>query len=187
MQAIKDTKKKTVQERIHLVRDQLVRYDEYQRHPARDPNGVCAVWGRTPPENHWAMDEFCITMSIESKKSYGDKGSKENQVKSLDTCREMSGIGLFNFGITEQPAKAYAIIPLSCKYVKKKNGTVIYNVREAYSKAIREEAKLYPENVRVYYWPSGMCREPVFDAFVEDFIKDCEIDEKPGDKLLSLD
>ena len=127
LQAIKDTKKKTVEERIHLVRDQLIRYDEHQRRIARDPNGVCSVWGRTPPENHWAMDEFCITMSIESKKSYGDKGSKENQVKFLDTCREMSGIGLFSFGIEVQPVKAYVIIPFACKYFKDK-GNVIYNV-----------------------------------------------------------
>ena len=60
-------------------------------------------------------------------------------------------------------------------------------MREARSKALREESKSYPENVRVYYWPSGMCRELVFDAFVDDFIKDCEIVEKEGDKLLSLD
>ena len=32
-----------------------------------------------------------------------------------------------------------------------------------------------------------MCREPVFDSFVEDFIKDCQILEKKGDKLLSFD
>ena len=31
-----------------------------------------------------------------------------------------------------------------------------------------------------------MCREPVFDSFVEDFIKDCQILEKKGDKLLSF-
>ena len=74
--------------------------------------------------------------------------------------------------------KAYAIIPLSCRYFKDKEGNVIYNVREARSKTLREEAKLYPDNVRVYYWPSGMCREPVFDAFVEDFINNREILEK---------
>jgi len=32
-----------------------------------------------------------------------------------------------------------------------------------------------------------MCREPVFDAFVKDFIEDCKILEMPGDKLLSMD
>ena len=32
-----------------------------------------------------------------------------------------------------------------------------------------------------------MCREPVFDAFVEDFIEDCEILLNEGDKLLSMD
>ena len=52
LQAIKDTKKKTVAERIHLVRDQLCRYDDHQRRLARDPTGVCPVWGRTHPENH---------------------------------------------------------------------------------------------------------------------------------------
>ena len=64
LQAIKDTKKKTVEERIHLVRDQLIRYDQHQRRIARDHNGVCSVWGRTPPENHWAIDEFCITKGV---------------------------------------------------------------------------------------------------------------------------
>ena len=32
-----------------------------------------------------------------------------------------------------------------------------------------------------------MCREPVFEAFVEDFIEDCKILNTPNDKLLSLD
>ena len=32
-----------------------------------------------------------------------------------------------------------------------------------------------------------MCREPVFDAFVEDFITDCKVLECVGDKLLSMD
>ena len=87
-------------------------------------------------------------------------------------------------GLIEQPYYTYAIIPLTCKSTKV-DGKVTYNVREARNKNIRAEAERYPENVRVYYWPSGMCREPVFDAFVEDFIKDCRILERPGDKLLS--
>ena len=52
MQAVKDTKMKTVAERIHVVRDQLIRYDDHQRRDARDQSGVCPIWGRTPPENH---------------------------------------------------------------------------------------------------------------------------------------
>ena len=32
-----------------------------------------------------------------------------------------------------------------------------------------------------------MCREPVFAAFVEDFIEDCKIVEVAGDKMLSMD
>lgn len=52
LQAVKDTKKKTVAERIHHVRDQLIRYDDHQRRPARDPTGVCPIWGRTPPPLH---------------------------------------------------------------------------------------------------------------------------------------
>ena len=98
----------------------------------------------------------------------------------------MSGIALFNLGKTEQPVLTYAIIPLAPKSVKK-DGKVIFNVREAKSKIIRKEAESYPKNVRVYYWPMGMCREPVFDAFVEDFIVDCKILERAGDKLLSMD
>ena len=65
------------------------------------------------------MDEYCIAMSVETNKSYADKGAKENQVKSLDTCREVSGIGVFNFGLEEQPLFTYAIIPLACKSTKK--------------------------------------------------------------------
>lgn len=149
LQAIKDTKKKTVEQRIHLVRDQLIRYDDHQRRPARDPSVFSSVWGRTPPRNHWAMVEYCIAMNVETKKSYGNKGSKENQVKSLDSCREMSGIALFNFGVQEQPLKTYALVPLACKYVKQKDGKIIYNVREARSKAIRKEAESYPNNVTV--------------------------------------
>ena len=132
------------------------------------------------------MDEYCISMSVETRRSYADKGSKENQVKSLDTSREMSGIGVFNLGLVEQPRIAYAIIPLSCRS-SKEDGKTIFNVREARSRVLREEAESYPKNVRVYYWPSGMCREPVFDAFVEDFINDCKILEIAGDKLLSMD
>ena len=67
------------------------------------------------------------------------------------------------------------------------NGEYIFDVRQAKSKTMRKEAESYPDNVRVYYWKSGMCREPVFDAFVEDFIIDCNILERAGDKLLSLD
>ena len=93
---------------------------------------------------------------------------------------------MFNLGIEEQPYYTYAIIPLACK-TSTKNGKLVFNVREAKNARIREEAASYPDNVRCYYWPSGMCREPVFDAFVEDFIKDCRILERPGDKLLSMD
>ena len=125
-------------------------------------------------------------MSVESRRSYADKGSNENQVKSLDTSREVSGISVFNLGLEEQPFFAYAIIPLSCKSLKK-DGKTIYDVRSARSKVLRLEAESYPSNVKVYYWPSGMCREPVFDAFVEDFITDCKVLECVGDKLLSLD
>ena len=93
---------------------------------------------------------------------------------------------MFNLGLIEQPYYAYAIFPLACQTTKK-DGKVTYNVRVAKTKGIREEAKSYPDNVKVYYWPSGMCREPVFDAFVEDFIVDCKVLEKRGDKLLSMD
>ena len=186
LQVVRDTKAKTVAERIEKVRDQLCRYDDHQRRVARDPETMCPVYGRTPPDLHWAMDEYCIAMSVDTRRSYSDKGSDENHVKSLDTCRELSGIGLFNLGLIDQPYYTYAIIPLTCKYTKV-DGKVIYNVREAKNKNIRAEAERYPENVRVYYWPSGMCREPVFDAFIEDFIKDCRILELPGDKLLSMD
>ena len=85
LQTVRDKKKKTVQERIDLVRDQLCRYDDHQRREPRDINTACPIYGRTPPHRHWAMDEFCIAMSVEGKRSYGDKGSEENHVKSLDT------------------------------------------------------------------------------------------------------
>ena len=81
------------------------------------------------------MDVYCIAMSVETNKSYADKGAKENQVKSLDTCREVSGIGVFNFGLEEQPLFTYAIIPLACKSTKK-DGKVTFNVREAKNKII---------------------------------------------------
>jgi len=68
LQGVKDKKKRTVAERIHLVRDQLIRYDDHQRRPARDSTGVCPIWGRTPPSKHWAMDEYCISMSVETRK-----------------------------------------------------------------------------------------------------------------------
>ena len=126
-------------------------------------------------------------MSVETWKSYGDRGSDENQVKSLDTCRELSGIALFNFGEIEQPKYAYAIIPLACMSKKDKDGNVTFDVRKARSRVIREEAKSYPNNVRCYYQSTGMCREPVFEAFVEDFIEDENLITLEGDKLLSLD
>ena len=95
------------------------------------------------------MDEYSITMSVETRRSYADKGAKENQVKSLDTCREMSVIALLNFGLQEQPPYAYAIIPLACRSEKKEDKTT-FDVRVARSKTLREEAKFYPDNVRVY-------------------------------------
>ena len=96
------------------------------------------------------MDEYCIAMSVDTGRSYADKGSGENHVKSLDTSRELSGIALFNLGLIEQPYYAYAIIPLACM-TSKKDGKVIYNVRVAKCKSIREEAKSYPRNVKCYY------------------------------------
>ena len=125
-------------------------------------------------------------MSVESRRSYADKGGDDNHVKSLDTCRELSGIALFNLGLVEQPKYAYAIIPLACKQPKDKDGIISYNVRAAKSRVLHEEVTSYPSKVGCYYWPSGICSEPVFEAFIEDFIKDCEVAETPGDKLLSL-
>ena len=150
LQTVKDKKRKTVEERIHLVRDQLCRYDNHQRREARDDRAVCPIYGRTPPHLHWAMDEFFIAMSVEAKRSYGDRGSDEKHVKSLDTSRELSGIGLFNLGIEEQPYYTYAIIPLTCK-TSTVDGKLIYHVREAKTKRVREEAEGYPDNVRCYY------------------------------------
>ena len=97
------------------------------------------------------MDEFCISMSTETRKSYGDKGCDENQVKGLDTSRELSGIALFNFGLVSQPQFTYAIIPVSCKSKKEKDGTVTFDVRQPRSSALRREAEQYPDNVRCYY------------------------------------
>ena len=115
-----------------------------------DNRAVCPIYGRTPPHLHWAMDEFCIAISVEAKRSYGDRGSDENHVKSLDTSRELSGIGLFNLGVEEQPYHTYAILPLICRITKVGN-KLIYNVQEAKNKRMREEAKSYPDNVRFYY------------------------------------
>ena len=169
LQTVRDKKKKSVAERIEKVRNQQCRYDDHQRREIRDGSQVCPVYGRTPSHLHWAMDEYCISMSVDNRRGYGDRGSEENHVKSLDTCREMSGIACFNLGVQEQPYYTYAIIPLTCSS-RKVEGKMVFNVREAKNKRVRDEAKSYPDNVRCYYWPSGMCREPVFDAFVEDFI-----------------
>ena len=74
-------------------------------------------------------------MSVDSIGSYSDKGGEGNHVKSQDTFRELSGIALFNLGLTEQPAFAFAIIPLACTYSKAKEGITSYNVREARSRS----------------------------------------------------
>ena len=145
------------------------------------------VWGRILQECHWAMDKFCISLSTESRRSYADKGGDENHVKGLDTCRELSGIALFNLVGKSQPKYTYAIIPVSCKSKKLKNGMVEFDVRKPRSSVLLKEAEKYPNNLRCYYWPSGMCREPVFEAFVEDFIVDCNLDKDLEDRLLSLD
>ena len=113
--SVRDTKSKTVEQRIDKVRDQLCRYDEHQRRPSYNVPIPDAKFGRVPPNLHFAMDEFCLQMSVESRRSYGDRGSDENHVKSLDSCRELSAIALFNFGEIMQPKYAYAIIPLKCK------------------------------------------------------------------------
>ena len=89
--------------------------------------------------------------------------------------------------MVSQPRFTYAIIPVSCKSKKGKDGTVTFDVRQPRSSALRREAEQYPDNVRCYYWPSGMCREPVFEAFVEDFIVDCNLDKDMEDRILSLD
>ena len=134
------------------------------------------------------MDEYSIAMSQETRRSYSDKGGDENHVKGLRTCRELSGIALFNLGeYAAQPPCAYAIIPLACKSSKNKDGSVTFDVRKPRSSVILREAEQYPNNVRVYYWPSGMCREPVFEAFVEDFLEDCQLDKDIEDRMLSID
>jgi len=46
-----------------------------------------------------------------------------------------------------------------------------------------KEAEQYPANVRCYYWPSGMCREPVFKAFVDDFLIDCVLRRDIEDRI----
>ena len=186
LQKVRDSKKKSVTERIDLVRDQLCRYDEYQRSAPFQERPVDTVWGRVHPDNHWAMDEYCIAMSKDTRSSYSDKGGDENHVKGLSTSREMSGIALFNLGET-QPTYTYAIIPLTCKYSKAVDGSMIFDVRKPRSSVIAREAEQYPANVRCYYWPSGMCREPVFEAFAEDFLSDCNLDKDVKDRLLSVD
>ena len=63
----------------------------------------------------------------------------------------------------------------------------MFDVRTARSSALMKEAEQYPTNVRCYYWPSGICREPVFEAFVEDFLIDCGLHREIRDRILSLD
>ena len=133
------------------------------------------------------MDEFSIAMSQDKRRSYADRGGDDNHVKGLSTSRELSGIALFNLGVMKQPPRVYAIIPVACKSNKKKDGSIVFDVRTARSSALMKEAMQYPSNVQCYYWPSGMCREPVFEAFVEDFLIDCELDRDIEDRLLSLD
>ena len=81
----------------------------------------------------------------------------------------------------------YEIFPVCCKSTKAKDSTEIFDVRKPRSSALIREAEDYPNNVRCYYWPSGMCREPVFESFVEDFIVDCNLDKDLEDRILSLD
>ena len=111
MQAVRDTKTKTAEERIDKVRDQLVRLDEYQRSGVEDP-----VYGRCGPENMWQYDKFALSVQQKVKRSYGDKGGEDNHVKHGKDMfsREMTGIFFARY-LGEQPKKTYAIISLKCR------------------------------------------------------------------------
>ena len=122
------------------------------------------------------------------KRSYGDKGGEDNQViqpKDMFS-REMTGIFFARY-MGEQPKKAYAIIALKCRTEKLANGKVKYFVREAASRQINEERKKYPKNVGVYYWASGLNREPVVVANVEDIIEDEKLHLVKGSKRWDWD
>ena len=95
--------------------------------------------------------------------------------------REMTGIFFARY-LGEQPKKTYAIISLKCRKKKLADGKVKFFVREATCKRINEERKKYPENVVVYYWVSGMNREPVVLANVEYIIENKKLHLIPGSK-----
>ena len=71
---------------------------------------------------------------------------------------------------------------MKCRKEKLADGKVKFFVREATSKRINEHRKKYPKNVGVYYWVSGMNREPVVLANVEDIIENEMLHLIPGSK-----
>ena len=102
-------------------------------------------------------------MFRKDKTTYNPKGSKSCHVRvpaNLDT-RQLSVLPLFCFGTEQLPFNA-ANLPLQPKkFFDDEKKLVGWDVTQPASAQILVEMEGWPKNVRVYFWKSGLCREPV--------------------------
>ena len=170
LQRARDTKPKTVEERIHVAREHLVRLDGYYRGKTNNKKRDL-VYGRVPLERNFAFDEYSGVMFRKDKTTYNPKGSKSCHVRvpaNLDT-RQLSVLPLFCFGTKQLPFIA-AILPLQPKkFFDDEKKLVGWDVTQPASAQILVEMEGWPKNVRVYFWKSGLCREPVMRQLGVDF------------------
>jgi len=75
LQRARDTKPKTVEERIHVAREHLVRLDEYYRGKSKNKKRDL-VYGRVPLERNFFFDEYSGVMFRKDKTTYNPKSSK---------------------------------------------------------------------------------------------------------------
>ena len=184
LQRARDTKEKTVSQRIDAAREHLVRLDKYYRGKAKGRRD--SKYGRVPLGRNFAFDEFSGVMFREDKTTYNPKGAPSCHVRiprNLDT-RQLSVLPIFCFG-EQQLDKVFVILPLEPKKLyDNQNNLIGQDVTKPASTIIRMEMGSWPENVRVYFQKSGLCREPVIRQLGIDF--HVETAHLEGEKLLHL-
>ena len=171
MQRVRDHKSKTVEERLPIIRDWLLRLDAMQRQGNKEI--------RVHPENSYCADEFSIVINHKTKTSYNFKGSEANQVKEMQNLSSRSASVLVTFRYGGDPiGKLHIIFPPAPKKIydideEGKKFVKAWDVRTPASASIKKEMKGWSkyENIIPLFCATAMAREPIMRASGEDLRK----------------
>ena len=80
MQRVRDHKPKSVEERLPVIKEWLLRQDNFFRHRG--------LGKRVLDQDSYCCDEFSIVIQPKTSKSYNRKGAEANQVREKNSFKD---------------------------------------------------------------------------------------------------